>query len=69
MVRPHLKTKLSEKGASNVDEIIQVSEEEFYKIPEEVINSFIEGYWTRLEECLAAGGGWVGHRGLRMCNR
>ena len=51
-----LKKKVMTKVYKNIDEIIETITEEWYKIPLQIINNYIDGHIGRVQEVLEAEG-------------
>ncbi len=53
-------------GPATKDQLIAVLKNEFNKIPQKVIDAWIDKYWSRLGECVAVNGDWVGSAECRL---
>ena len=60
-----LKKNVSFRGAPNKAALVKMIQEEFKKIPQKVMDGWIDTYWTRMEACRKAKGDWVGERECR----
>ena len=60
-----LKKHVSFCGPPDKAALIRVIEAEFKKIPQKVMDKWIDSYWTRMEACKKAKGEWVGEHECR----
>ena len=60
-----LKKNVSFRGAPTKAALIKMIQEEFRKIPQKVMDNWIDSYLTRMEACKKAKGDWVGERECR----
>ena len=56
---------LSFCGPPDKAALIRVIEAEFKKVPQKVMDKWIDSYWTRMEACKKAKGEWVGEHECR----
>ena len=60
-----LKRKVSFRGPPTKAALIAAIQQEFKKIPQKCIDSWVDSYWTRMAACLKEKGDWVGERECR----